>query len=434
MSLKNKIIPWITSFINSPHRHSFMRSARKMRRSITRAPHRVYYFHDVSDPYSHLVAQCVHDLTHRYSIELIFHLVSPPSDAAAPERRALQNFSRKDANDIAPFHELNFVDIGHQPASVAYDLAIRALAASAMPSRVAVDIGTAYWENNIKALETFASVSMHETQKLLQKGDMLRQELGHYLGATFYYDGDWYWGIDRLPYLEAQLAANHCRYASMTARTVFQTAPQFMSEPAKRRLKVEFYPSLRSPYSYLAMPEILDLPNHYPIDVIWRPVMPMVMRGLPVPPRKGRYIIADANREANRIGVPFGRIADPVGKPVLRGYSLFPYATKQGRGGEYLHAFCKLAWSEGEDMAHEAGLCKAITHAGLDWEEARNHLDSEEWMDTIEANRVQLFESGLWGVPSFRLLGLRGKEYFASWGRDRIWLLKHHIQKQLIEN
>ena len=33
----------------------------------------------------------------------------------------------------------------------------------------------------------------------------LRQKLGHYLGATFFYAGEWYWGIDRLHHLERRL-------------------------------------------------------------------------------------------------------------------------------------------------------------------------------------------------------------------------------------
>jgi hypothetical protein len=40
----------------------------------------------------------------------------------------------------------------------------------------------------------------------LQRGDQLRERLGHYLGATFYFEGEWYWGIDRLHYLEERLS------------------------------------------------------------------------------------------------------------------------------------------------------------------------------------------------------------------------------------
>lgn len=35
--------------------------------------------------------------------------------------------------------------------------------------------------------------------------DLRRETLGHYSGAMLYYGGEWYWGIDRLHYLEARL-------------------------------------------------------------------------------------------------------------------------------------------------------------------------------------------------------------------------------------
>ena len=50
----------------------------------------------------------------------------------------------------------------------------------------------------------------------------------------------------------------------------------------------------------------------------------------------------------------------------------------------------------------------------------------------MEENRLQMMASGLWGVPSYRLLDDKGKEIFATWGRDRIWLLAHEIQNALV--
>jgi hypothetical protein len=45
----------------------------------------------------------------------------------------------------------------------------------------------------------------------------------------------------------------------------------------------------------------------------------MVMRKLPVPRQKALAFVRDAAREARYHGIPFGRIADPVGRPVERG-------------------------------------------------------------------------------------------------------------------
>ena len=76
-------------------------------------------------------------------------------------------------------------------------------------------------------------------------------------------------------------------------------------------------------------------------------------------------------------------------------------------------------------------LAVLITKADLNWAEAQKYLDTPSWKKEIENNRIQLIASGLWGVPSFRLIN-NNEEIFVTWGRDRIWLLKHHIKMALI--
>ena len=238
--------------------------------------------------------------------------------------------------------------------------------------------------------------------------------------------------MDRLPYLEERLANSGLRLSGCRQISDFQSRPEFMAAPSNgKRLTVEFYPSARSPYTAVAMAEILDMPNHYPVDVKVRPVLPMVMRNLPVPVKKGFYILADTKREADRIGVPFGKIADPVGEPVRRVYSLFSWADAQGKGGQLLKAFTDLAWSEGVDAGSDAGLRRACERAGLAWDEAAEIVGNSDWEIWAEENRLQMMKSDLWGVPSFRLLDENGEELFSAWGRDRIWLLAHEIQKAL---
>ena len=73
------------------------------------------------------------------------------------------------------------------------------------------------------------------------------------------------------------------------------------------------------------------------------------------------------------------------------------------RDAEYLFEFSKLAWSKGSDMRETNNLKTAIENATLDWNEACDYLDSEEWKPSEEENRKQLVQSNLWGVPSFRI-------------------------------
>ena len=49
----------------------------------------------------------------------------------------------------------------------------------------------------------------------------------------------------------------------------------------------------------------------------------------------------------------------------------------------------------------------------------------------LEENRLAMYDAGLWGVPSFRLLNARGEPVLALWGQDRLWLFAREIQRQL---
>ena len=181
------------------------------------------------------------------------------------------------------------------------------------------------------------------------------------------------------------------------------------------------------------MRRVLELPKRLPVELVLRPVLPMVMRGLPVPRAKRLYILLDTKREAEDAGEPFGRVCDPVGRPIERAFSLFPWARAQGRGGEFLAAFTRAAFADGIDTGNDAGLRTVVRRAGLAWEEARPHLDSEGWAEELEANRRLLLELGLWGVPSFRLLGEGGEPDFCTWGQDRIWRVEEEIRRRVAD-
>jgi 2-hydroxychromene-2-carboxylate isomerase len=179
------------------------------------------------------------------------------------------------------------------------------------------------------------------------------------------------------------------------------------------------------------MPRTYELAHRYPVRLVLRPVLPMVMRGLPVPTAKRIYIVLDTKRESEEIGVPFGRVCDPLGRPVERAYSLFPWAREQGRAEEFLFQFCSAAFGQGIDTGTDAGLQRVVERAGLSWERAREQVDSEAWRPEIEANREAMLAAGLWGVPSFRLCGPEGVPDLCTWGQDRLWLVEEEIRKRL---
>ncbi|MCR9096144.1 MAG: DsbA family protein [bacterium] len=249
----------------------------------------------------------------------------------------------------------------------------------------------------------------------------------------FLYGGEWYWGVDRVYLLERRLSRYGARRSGSDDAIRFDRPPLDPGTVQNRgRLRLEIYPSLRSPYTAVIFDESIELARRVGIPVELRPVMPMVMRGVPAPAAKGLYIMSDAIREAEHIGVPFGDMYDPIGEPVLRGFSLWPFARDAGRGAEYLSSFLRAAFAEGRKTGDDAGLRFVVERAGLDWEAAREHLDSDAWREELETNRQTMYEElGLWGVPSYRLLDAEGRTLLSVWGQDRLWLVAAEIRRRL---
>jgi 2-hydroxychromene-2-carboxylate isomerase len=410
--------------ITSEKRLNRNRAMQETKRVAASAPHAVDYFHDVTDPYAHLCAQVLGRLTAHYQIGLQVHLVDPPPDWAAPERERLESYSREDAARLARRAGLSFTDPG-KPVSPEQAARANALLAAAIDdgsfAGKAAAIGEAAWKGSLPD----APVDLPGLAARLAAGAARREELGHYLGGTFHYAGEWYWGVDRLHYLEARLTELAARKPEAGEELIFPPpqAPAARSTPKGAPAELHYYLSFRSPYTYIAAARAKALADAHGAELKLRYVLPMVMRGLPVPRMKSRYITLDTAREARRLGVPFGRIVDPVGKPVERGYSILPWAREQGRGFEFCQAFLAGVWSQGIDAGTDAGLRQIVENAGLDWSAARQQLGSEIWRAEAEANRAEMMALGVWGVPSFRV----GK--VITWGQDRLWLIEEELIK-----
>jgi 2-hydroxychromene-2-carboxylate isomerase len=178
--------------------------------------------------------------------------------------------------------------------------------------------------------------------------------------------------------------------------------------------RVEFYFSFRSPYSYLAGPRAFALPRRFDIDLAFRGVIPMVMRGQSVPRAKGLHTLRDVDREARRLGMPFGRIHDPLGDGAIRCLVVSEHAVDADREREFVLAASRAIWAEALDVARDSGLRGICETSGLVWSECRAELSDPAMLARVEANTAALEALGHWGVPVFNFAG----ELF--WGQDRI--------------
>ncbi|QUS57713.1 DsbA family protein [Pseudovibrio brasiliensis] len=417
MSFRSAIKSRIAEYITSETRLRRKRETFEKQRKRQGHPHEVHYFHHVSDPYSHLALQKLAGFQKNYAVKLTFHLISGPPAWATPDRTGLDAYALMDANQLAAHLGLSGVS-QQKPSAERVTQAEAAMAvhlSESMDIRKLQDISNALWSNNEIALASEVNVEDAKAQ-----GDALLEKLGHYLGATFYYEGEWYWGVDRLHYLEDRLHQLGLGPAPSSNR---RSGPdQGVSDARVSCNEIDLFLSFRSPYSYLAFNRTCELSDRLGAKLNILPVLPMVMRGLPVPPAKRKYILMDAAREARSHGIPFGRICDPLGRPIERGYSLLQYAQEEGCLREYCSAFMTSVWSEGVDADTDNGLAKIIEAAGLDWSKARTIVDNDDWRVQIEKNRENLTAPGLWGVPSYRV------GTTAIWGQDRIWAVEAALQ------
>ena len=391
----------------------------------------VHYFHQVDDPYSQLLLQALPALAENYTVRLSIHLVPPPEDAAAPDRRRLETWSRRDAASLAEATGLSFTDPGRPPEPTLTALANRALAAAfrddARPGptlRTAATVGNALWRGDQTSLAYLGDgADEKEAAAMVAAGSSLRARLGHYLGATLYFEGEWYWGVDRLWHLEQRLRS--ARLADATTRPWIVQVPQVECRHRPtigHRPEFQFFCSLRSPYTYLAVPRVIELARCYGADLQLRFVLPMVMRGLPMPRNKRIYILRDAKREAEHLGLPFGRIVDPVGVPTERGLAVLHHAIVAGTGPRFLESFMRGVWAEGLDAGGDAGLLAIARRAGVDTDVVMAALGDTRWRDVANANREAMLALGLWGVPSFRV-----DDCPARWGQDRLWQVERDL-------
>jgi len=152
----------------------------------------------------------------------------------------------------------------------------------------------------------------------------------------------------------------------------------------------------------------------------------MIMRGLPVPGIKGRYITIDTKREAEQVGLPFGVIVDPVGKGVERAIAVLHRAIPLGLGEVFAENTLRGSWAQGVDLTTDAGLKGVARASGLSDEIVDAALEDETWRQPAEVNRQALFEAGLWGAPSYSVNGRP-----AHWGQDRLWALEEDILDEL---
>jgi 2-hydroxychromene-2-carboxylate isomerase len=201
-------------------------------------------------------------------------------------------------------------------------------------------------------------------------------------------------------------------------------------------LKIDLFWSFRSPYSYLAAQRLAGLRQSYAFEVDVRIVRPLAVRDPEFfergDPRWLHYVLVDAPREADRMGVP---MTAPNPDPIEQDLTTRAIAAEQpritrlnrfgvracelGDGLAYIAAASRRIWGADPGQVpwtDPGALDEAAQVAGVDPDrlEADIQTDAARLDAVLVANEADQDAAGHWGVP---LMVFQGEPFF---GQDRI--------------
>lgn len=435
MALNRLLQPYFTHFLTSSTLRNIRRGWFEIERRVIPSQDVITFYHQVNDPYSFLLLQAIPRFLEDFKATLQIRLVlNLPEEIEQPHRTQQEAYALIDAKRLAILHNLVLPAHIKQPSDEdAFNATSLLLKHQTRPKllHLVTEVTSALWGCStttfLSAMKRYGTLKKTEAKSIIQHNMVELQTQGHYQPAMLYYGYEWYWGLDRLAHLADRLDKPGIRRNTgdiadyqRQYRHVLQGYNTLRPRP-KQVKPLDFYISFRSPYSYLAADRLFRLVDLYKVPIIIKPVLPMVSRGIPLTKSKQRYILFDGKREAEKHNIPFGKICDPLGTGINNAMSLFLFAQRKGKDREFVVSILSGIWAEGLDITHLPYLKRIINRADLDWNEAKDVLDNNEWETSVNRHHAELDKMGIRGVPTLKYGDL------ILWGQDRLWVLEESI-------
>lgn len=426
--MRSLITPFVSRYWSSDaynHKHQTRAFNAKKKQKQEKV---VQVFLALDDPYSYLLVQVLPLLETSYDLDFKLNLIHNRQMDMFPES---DMWSRWAIQDAAHLKALYHLDLPQTPPS---DQNIiqgqkKWLQNNNLTLANAFEIFRHTWaEPQTNQIPVIHNLDEQERSQLLNN-EINQKNLGHYFPATLFYAGTWYWELDRLDHFETTLQKffpNKAKHIQFN-RTWCGLFKQPENKARDKTTAIQLYFSLRSTYSHLALINAQKLAKHYNVPLELKPVLPMLMRGLSVPKNKTSYIFMDTVRESKKLGIPYGNVADPLGKGVENGYAIWQLAKQQGKELDFFNAFSYAVNSQGISANYHGGLKKICKTANINWQAAKACLQDESWRQLCENNLQDMYTLGLWGVPS---LSYKDKNV---WGQDRLFVIENALLEQPIQ-
>ena len=370
----------------------------------------------LNDPYSYMLVQVLPEIATRFNIKFRLLLIHDNLTGMAENTLLWRSWVLKDANKIAEQYKLKKISSMPALKSVVSGQQLWQLKPKTIDN--ALTLFEQVWHNSLDS--HYPSSTPVITHQIKNKERQLSK--GHYMPASIYFIGEWYWGIDRLDHFENALIEHGLTYKKTEAKYVVNNLSFALPETTTDSMDaLEVFVSIRSPYSYLGFKQAQKISKFYGVPLVIKPVLPMLMRGLELPEIKRWNIFTDSVREAESHNIPFNSFADPLGKGVMDSYRLFSYAASKQLAEQYLSAIFDAIYVNGIDISIENNLIKLCDEIGLDYAAAIAYDTEHDWQTWVDQHQHELESMGFWGVPCFRYGDVE------TWGQDKLWQIEQAI-------
>ena len=208
-------------------------------------------------------------------------------------------------------------------------------------------------------------------------------------------------------------------------------------------IELDVFWSIRSPYSYLATPDMLRLREDFKAKINLRVVYLAAIRDPELFTDTSKHfvnnLIMDAKRRASFLSMPFAwpdpdtilqdlttRVIAKDQPHIYRLSYLLVEVQRQGRGLEFAYYVSHLIFGGTEDWNNDQHLSQVSKEAGLSYDSLLSAVEGSNHHTEILENQTILDEAGRSCVPTFLF---RGEPFF---GQDRVdtlrWRMEYYIK------
>ena len=199
-------------------------------------------------------------------------------------------------------------------------------------------------------------------------------------------------------------------------------------------MKIDYYISLNSPWTYLSSARFLDLVAKHGVSVNTKPArfgdIFAQTGGLPLPkrsPQRQAYRMMELKRWRDELGIPIVLAPENFPSDETVGCRLVIAAGIVGQDAARLSSeIGRSLWEQDKNIGDWSVLKEAATRAGIDADAVCASGPDDDELDATHArNTEEAVAQGVFGAPSFVF-----EDGEIMWGQDRI----HFVAKKLAGN